>query len=290
MAAAQDGLFPAMFGRVSARGVPAFGIVLSVSLATALLLIEASGSDHLVSFYRVIVNLSTMTAAVSYVFCAGAAVIVAQRGRSPARPVRVSASTRSRLRSRSSSSGAAVRMQCSTASCCSCSESRSTCAACSNVSAHPLHHLSRARELRHDGDSGPSVRRPLRGREAAHRDGVPAGSGAPAAHARQLPRSLVRRRDLGARGAEGPLRLRAQDARTGRGGPRAPRHARAGARLEAGTRVRARPAHHRQYRRRRHRRGDPAVARRDAEREAGRAPDRRHRRLRAARRGRHASA
>jgi arginine:agmatine antiporter len=64
---------PAMFGRISARGVPAFGIVLSVSLATALLLIEASGSYHLVSFYRAIVNLSVMAAAVPYVFCAGAA-------------------------------------------------------------------------------------------------------------------------------------------------------------------------------------------------------------------------
>ena len=34
----------------------------SVSLATVLLLIEASGSDHLVGFYRAIVNLGTMTA------------------------------------------------------------------------------------------------------------------------------------------------------------------------------------------------------------------------------------
>ena len=79
MAAAKDGLFPAVFGRVSSRGVPAFGIVLSVSLASVLLLIEASGGRRLVGFYSAIVNLSTMTAVVPYVFCAGAAVILTRR-------------------------------------------------------------------------------------------------------------------------------------------------------------------------------------------------------------------
>ena len=79
MAAAQDGLFPAVFGRLSRRGVPAFGIVLSVSLASVLLLIQASGGERLVGFYTAIVNLSTMTAVVPYVFCAAAAVIVSRR-------------------------------------------------------------------------------------------------------------------------------------------------------------------------------------------------------------------
>ena len=88
MAAAKDGLFPAVFGRVSGRGVPAFGIVLSVSLASALLLIEASGGPGLVGFYSAVVNLSTMAAVVPYVFCAGAAVILTRRARGP---VRVSA-------------------------------------------------------------------------------------------------------------------------------------------------------------------------------------------------------
>jgi amino acid transporter len=77
MAAAQDGLFPAVFGRKSARGVPAFGIVISVALASALLLVQASGAANLVTFYRVIVNLSTMTAVVPYVFCALAGVVIA---------------------------------------------------------------------------------------------------------------------------------------------------------------------------------------------------------------------
>jgi APA family basic amino acid/polyamine antiporter len=79
MAAAKDGLFPAVFGRVSGRGVPAFGIVLSVSLASALLLIEASGGTRLAGFYTAVVNLSTMTAVVPYVFCAGAGVILTRR-------------------------------------------------------------------------------------------------------------------------------------------------------------------------------------------------------------------
>jgi basic amino acid/polyamine antiporter, APA family len=86
MAAAQDGLFPAVFGRVSSRGVPAFGIVLSVSLATALLLFQASGGERLAGFYSAIVNLSTMTAVVPYVFCAGAAVILTRRAGGTLRP------------------------------------------------------------------------------------------------------------------------------------------------------------------------------------------------------------
>jgi APA family basic amino acid/polyamine antiporter len=43
MAAAQDRLFPAVFGRLSSRGVPAIGIVISAAFATALVLVEVSG-------------------------------------------------------------------------------------------------------------------------------------------------------------------------------------------------------------------------------------------------------
>ena len=70
MAAAQDGLFPPLFGRLSPRGVPAFGIVISAGLATALLLVEASGSPGFASAYNLIVNLSTMAAVIPYAFCA----------------------------------------------------------------------------------------------------------------------------------------------------------------------------------------------------------------------------
>jgi basic amino acid/polyamine antiporter, APA family len=79
MAAARDGVFPEVFGRVSSRGVPAFGILLSVSLASGLLLLQASGGEGLVAFYKLIVNLSTLTAVVPYVFCASAAVVLTRR-------------------------------------------------------------------------------------------------------------------------------------------------------------------------------------------------------------------
>ena len=52
-----------------------------------------------------------------------------------------------------------------------------------------------------------------RSRQAAHGDGLPPRPGASAPDAGQRRRTAVRRRALGAGGAEGPLRLRAEDAR-----------------------------------------------------------------------------
>jgi basic amino acid/polyamine antiporter, APA family len=69
MAAAQDGAMPAVFGQLSARGVPARGLLISVSLSTALALVSTSGSGALVAFYDLVVNLSTDAAMVPYVFC-----------------------------------------------------------------------------------------------------------------------------------------------------------------------------------------------------------------------------
>ena len=69
MAAARDGSMPGIFSRLSKRGVPAQGLVLSMSLATALLLMEASDSNTLVAFYTLIVNLSTDAAMIPYIFC-----------------------------------------------------------------------------------------------------------------------------------------------------------------------------------------------------------------------------
>jgi amino acid transporter len=69
MAAAQDGAMPSVFGRLSARGVPARGLVISVTLSTLLVLLSASGSAAFVAFYDLIVNLSTDAAMVPYVFC-----------------------------------------------------------------------------------------------------------------------------------------------------------------------------------------------------------------------------
>jgi basic amino acid/polyamine antiporter, APA family len=70
MAAARDGLFPALFGRLSARGVPAYGIGLSALLATALVLLQVQGSSNVREVYALVVELSTMAAVVPYAFCA----------------------------------------------------------------------------------------------------------------------------------------------------------------------------------------------------------------------------
>ena len=81
MAAAQDGVFPRPFGRVSSRGVPAMGIVISAGLATALVGVQALGSPGLRAFYNLVVNLSTMAAVIPYAFCALAiGLIAAGRG------------------------------------------------------------------------------------------------------------------------------------------------------------------------------------------------------------------
>jgi amino acid transporter len=79
MAAAEDRLFPPAFGRLSGRGVPAVGIVISATLATILVLVQAAGSPGVRAFYNLVVSLSTMTAVIPYAFCALAGGFVAAR-------------------------------------------------------------------------------------------------------------------------------------------------------------------------------------------------------------------
>lgn len=79
MAAAEDRLFPPAFGRLSARGVPAVGIIISATLATILVLVQAAGSPGVRAFYNLVVSLSTMTAVIPYAFCALAGGFVAAR-------------------------------------------------------------------------------------------------------------------------------------------------------------------------------------------------------------------
>ncbi len=69
MAAAQDGLMPSIFGDLSERGVPFKGLAISASLATTLLLMEASGAGALIAFYNLIINLATDAAMIPYIFC-----------------------------------------------------------------------------------------------------------------------------------------------------------------------------------------------------------------------------
>jgi arginine:agmatine antiporter len=79
MAAAHDRLFPGAFGRVSARGVPALGIVISATLATLMVAFQALGSPGVRAFYNLVVGLSTMAAVIPYAFCALALGLIAAR-------------------------------------------------------------------------------------------------------------------------------------------------------------------------------------------------------------------
>jgi basic amino acid/polyamine antiporter, APA family len=87
MAAADDGLFPPLFGRRSAAGVPALGIMVSTGLASALVLIQAAGQSGFAAIYALIVSLSTLTAVIPYAFCAVAGVLIAAGSGQPARRV-----------------------------------------------------------------------------------------------------------------------------------------------------------------------------------------------------------
>ena len=79
MAAAQDGLFPSVFGKLSKRGVPAVGMVLSAALATAMVALQALGSPGVRAFYMLVVSLSTMAAVIPYAFCSLAVGVIAAR-------------------------------------------------------------------------------------------------------------------------------------------------------------------------------------------------------------------
>src|SRR5262249_16692062 len=76
-AASLDGLFPGLFGKLSARGVPAVGITISAVLATALVLMQGTGAGGFSEFYNSIVGLATMAAVIPYAFCAMATGLVA---------------------------------------------------------------------------------------------------------------------------------------------------------------------------------------------------------------------
>lgn len=78
-AIARDGLFPAFFGRLSARGTPALALLVSSALACALVVANYSGS--LVAMFRGMTVLATLSALVPYVFCAVAEMALALRAR-----------------------------------------------------------------------------------------------------------------------------------------------------------------------------------------------------------------
>jgi amino acid transporter len=89
MAAAHDGAMPSDFGKLSARGVPARGLVISVGLSTLLILLETSGTSALVAFYNLVVNLSTDAAMIPYVFCSMVEAILYVQQRPASRAQRI---------------------------------------------------------------------------------------------------------------------------------------------------------------------------------------------------------
>ena len=69
LAAAKDGLFPERFKRMSANGVPAFGIIASTVLASAAMIINYLGSSG-ATVFTTLVLMTGITAAIPYAFSA----------------------------------------------------------------------------------------------------------------------------------------------------------------------------------------------------------------------------
>ena len=89
MAAAQDHLFPKLFGSMSKRGVPWFGVAISSVLVTLLLVFNYSGSSSLVQIFTFIILLATLTTLVPYAFCAMAELLLLIQHRSEFSPRRL---------------------------------------------------------------------------------------------------------------------------------------------------------------------------------------------------------
>lgn len=78
-AAARDGLFPERFGRLSRRGIPAFGLIVSSALATGLM--ATNYTSGLVAVFTFVILLSTMTSLFPYALCAMAELLLFVRDR-----------------------------------------------------------------------------------------------------------------------------------------------------------------------------------------------------------------
>jgi APA family basic amino acid/polyamine antiporter len=78
MAVAQDGLFPRVFSRLSARGTPVAGMVIAAVLSTAL--ISMNYSRTLVDLFTFIILLATLSTLVPYAFCSLAGFLITPTG------------------------------------------------------------------------------------------------------------------------------------------------------------------------------------------------------------------
>jgi len=79
MAVARDGLFPSVFGKVSRRGTPVAGILISSLLATGLMALNFTAS--LVEQFTFIILLATLATLIPYVFSAVAELVIFVRER-----------------------------------------------------------------------------------------------------------------------------------------------------------------------------------------------------------------
>jgi APA family basic amino acid/polyamine antiporter len=85
LAVAADGLFPPAFGRLSKRGTPVIGIVISSTLAT--ILISMNYTRGLVAQFTFILQLATLTTLIPYVFCSAADALIQLRSRGAGRRI-----------------------------------------------------------------------------------------------------------------------------------------------------------------------------------------------------------
>ncbi|WP_200943489.1 amino acid permease [Brevundimonas sp. Root1423] len=70
LAAAKDGAFPRVFGRVNSRGAPAAGLSVSLTFSSLLLVAQGGGGQAVAAAYEVLVQLSTTANMIPYIFCA----------------------------------------------------------------------------------------------------------------------------------------------------------------------------------------------------------------------------
>lgn len=75
-AAARGGMFPAFFGRMSSRGVPALATAIGATLITIMLLFNYSGSKSLVSVFNFAILLATLASLIPYAFCSLAEILM----------------------------------------------------------------------------------------------------------------------------------------------------------------------------------------------------------------------
>jgi len=88
LAAANDGLFPDRFKRLSGRGVPAFGIVASTVLASVAMIVNYLGSGG-ATVFTTLVLMTGITAAIPYGFSALAQLRWLRADRGAVRPARI---------------------------------------------------------------------------------------------------------------------------------------------------------------------------------------------------------